>query len=102
MGGDGCGIDGRIVVGSICEREVGQGGDADGRRWSGGSGGDRVCLWGGGGFEYRGLRLWMWVGKSQGCDNGGRSGVSLVSNNRFRLPGREYRRRREALPTTFP
>ena len=26
------GVDGRLIIGSICDREVGQSGDADGRR----------------------------------------------------------------------
>ena len=35
------GVDGRLVIGGICDGEVGQRGDAGGRRMSDGSGGRR-------------------------------------------------------------
>jgi len=36
MGGYGCEVDGRLVIRSICDREVGQSSDAAGWRLSGG------------------------------------------------------------------
>ena len=42
MGGYGHGVDGSLVIGSICNGEVGQSGDADGRGLGGG--GFRGCF----------------------------------------------------------
>ena len=101
-------VDGRLVIGCVCDREVGQSGDADGRGLGNGCDGrcgDRVCLWSGGRFEWRGLRdlgLKVSVEKSQGYDDGCCSRVSLVCTGRLWLPGREYRWGRETLPTTLP
>ena len=39
----GCGVDGRLIIGGICDREIGQSSDADGRRLS--DGGFWNCTW---------------------------------------------------------
>jgi len=60
VGSYGRGVDGRFVVGSICDCEVGQSGDADGRRLDDGGHKNRFWLWGSVGFGWRGLRgLWF-------------------------------------------
>ena len=56
MGGYGRGIDGRLVIGSICNGEVGQSGDANGRRPRDGGSGGCISLWGGDRFEWIGPR----------------------------------------------
>ena len=102
------GVDGRLIIGGICNGEIGQSGDTDGRGMSGGSGGRRrnwARLWSGNRYWRRGLedlRLGVSVRKSQGCGNGSCSGVFLVHANRLWLLGCEYRWRREALPTALP
>jgi len=93
MGDYGCGLGWRLVVGSVCEREVGQSCDADRRRLNGGGCGDRFWLWDGVGFGWRGLRdlgFEILVRKSQGCDNWSYSGVFCrVRASWFWLPGLE-------------
>jgi len=103
-----CGVGGRLVIESICDREVGEGGDADRRRLSGWSDGRRrncVWLWDGDRFEGRGLRdlrIDISIWKSEGRDDGGCGRVSPVRTSRPWFPGREYRWGREALPPTPP
>ena len=51
-------VDGKLVIRCVCDREVGQSGDAGGRGLYDGSDGrcgNRVCLWSGDRFEWRGL-----------------------------------------------
>jgi len=99
------GVDERLFIRSIFDREVGQSGDAGGWRPSDRRSRNRVCLRGGGEFECR--RLWnsrfeIFVWKSQRCGNGSCSGVVLVCISRSWLPSYEYRWGREALPPTLP
>ena len=83
------GANGGVVIGNVCGREVGESGDADGRRVS--DGGDRGCrnyvrLWDGDRFELRrlrGARFGISVGKPERCDDGSCSGVFLVRASRF-------------------
>ena len=56
VGGYGRGVDGRLVIRSICNGEVGQGGNTDGWRLGDGGSGNRFSLWGDDRFERRGLR----------------------------------------------
>jgi len=106
VGGYGRGVDGKFVIGSICDREVGYSGDADGWRASGGGRGSGVCLWGSDEFEWRemrvrNLRFEVSLRKSQGCGNRSCTGVLLAPTSRFRFPGFECRRR-EIFPATVP
>jgi len=97
------GVDGRLIVGSVRDCEIGERGNADGRRRDEGSNWRfENCgwLWNGRGLGE--LRFGISVGKSEGCGNGCCSGVSLVRANLFGLPGREHRWGRETLPTTLP
>jgi len=102
VGNYGRGVDGverRLVIRNIPDREVGQSRDADGWGLNEGRYRNGVYLWGGDGFEWRVLRiLWCEVParKPQGCGNGSCSRVFLV------YPGREYRWGREALPSACP
>ena len=99
------GVGGGFVIRDVCNGEVGEGGDA--YRWRLGDGGcrNRVRFWGGDWIDWRGLMLrnlkfGIPARKTQGCDDGGRSGVILI--RRFRLPDRECRWRRETIPATLP
>ena len=105
MRSHGCGIDRGFVGGGVCNGEVWETSDADGRRLGNGSYGDRVHFWGGDWIEWRGLRLGdpkfdVSTRESKGCDNWSCSRASLVYP--FLFPGREYRWRREALPAATP
>ena len=70
------GVSGRLVVGCICNGEVGQSGNADGWRVSNGSDGrrrNRVRFSNGDRFEWRGLgdlRFEVLIRKPKGCGNG--------------------------------
>ena len=70
------GVSGRFVIGGICDGEVGQSGNTDGRRVSDGNDGrrrNRVWLSNGDRFEWRGLgdlRFEVLIGKPKGCGNG--------------------------------
>jgi hypothetical protein len=101
------GVDGRLVIGSICDREVGQGGNAEGRRMSSRRCRDHsVRLRDGDRFEWKrmrnllrfGISAWM----SQGCGDGSCGGVFLVRACRLWFTGSEYGWWREALPATPP
>ena len=113
----GRGVDGKLVVGGICDcevegrsvirsvirsvrdREVGQSGDAGGWRLCDGRFRSRVRFQGGYRFERRGLRdvrFEISVREPQGCDNGRRSGVSRASRFRGSRSGRE------AFPSMLP
>ena len=104
MRGYGHGVDGRPVIRSARNNEVGQSGDTYGWGLDNGGYGIWACLWSGDRFRWRGLRLRdlrfeILTRKSQGCDDWSRSGVFLV--RRLWLPGREYRWRRESFPPTL-
>jgi len=81
-------VDGKLVVSGIGGREVGQSGDADGRRVGDGCDGrfgNCSRHWGGDRFEWKGLvdlRFGISIRKSEGCGNGGCSGVVLVHPSR--------------------
>ena len=60
MGGYYRGVDGRLIRRRICNCEVRQTGDADGRRLGDGGSGGRFSLWGSDRFKWRGPRnLWF-------------------------------------------
>ena len=102
------GIDVRFVIRGICNREVGQSGDADGRRLNGGSYGrcrDCIWLWNSNRFGWRRLRdleFEISVRESEGCGNGSCSGFFLIFASRLWLLSCEYWWGREALPATLP
>jgi len=102
------GVDGGLIIRRICDREVGQSGNADGWRLSSradGRFGSRVLFRNGDLFELEGsgsLRFEISVGRSEGCGNGSCRGTFLVRDGLLRLPGLEYGWGREAIPTTLP
>ena len=101
----GCGVDWRFVIRGVCDGEVGETGDAYGRRSGNRSYRDYIYFWGSDRIGWRGLglgnlRFGVSTRESQGCDDRGCSGVSLAFS--FLFPGREYRWRREAFPATIP
>ena len=97
-------VDG-LVIGNVCGGEVREGCDADGRRM-----GDRGCtnyvrLSDDDRFGWRGLkdpRFEIAVDKPEGRGNRDWTGVLPVHAGYFRLPGLEFRWRRETFPPTFP
>ena len=108
------GVDLGLVIRNIRNREVGESGDACGRRMSGGRCRNRICLWDGERsewgrlsdlrFEWRGSRdmgFGISAGESNGCNNRSCSRVSLPRAGRVWPPGGEYRWGREALPPTL-
>ena len=104
MGGYDRGVAGRFVIRSTCDGKFGQSGDTYGWGVGGGNYGTWVCLWGNDRFGWRelrprDLRFEVSTRKTQGCDDGSRSVVSLV--RWFGLPSREYRWRRETFPPTL-
>jgi hypothetical protein len=99
------GVGGGFVIRYVCNGEVGESGDAYGRRLGDGGCRNRVCLWGGNRIDWRGLtlrdpRFGIPTREPQGCDDRSCSGVFLT--HRFRLPDREHRWRRETVPATLP
>jgi len=103
MEGYGRRVDGGLVVRGICDCEVGQSGDADGRRVSDRRSRNRVRLRGRDWFGWRGLRrFYISVGKSQGCGNWSRSGIILVHAGLLWFSCGEYRWGRKTLPVMLP
>ena len=101
----GCGVGWGFVVGGVRNGEIGETGDAYGRRLGEGSYGDCVCFWNGDWIKWRwlgprDLRFEILTRKSQGCDNWSRSGIFLIFW--FQLPDCECRWGREALPAAIP
>jgi hypothetical protein len=87
-------VDGRLVIGSICDREVGESGDAD--RWrlcDRRCGNHDIWPWGENQLEWgrlKDMRFGIFVGKSQGCDNGSCGGVFLVRARSLRFTSGEH------------
>ena len=106
MGSYGCRIvGGRLVIRSICDREVGQSRNADGWRLRDGGCRNDVWLWGSDESEWRGLRNLRFevrLRKTQGCCDGSCSEIFLVLAGRFWFAGYEFRRRRKTFPVTLP
>ena len=97
-------VDGGLVIGSVCDCEVGQSGDTDGRGQQDRRPMDhsRFCsdTW----FEWRDLedlRLEFSARKSKSCDDGSCSGVFLVRAGGLWPTGSERRWGVEAFPTTL-
>ena len=104
VGDCGRGVDGGLVVGGICNGEVGQRRDTDGWRLIDWRRGDGVWLWGRDGFERRWMKnvgLGVSLGEPQGCGNGSCGGILLVLGGWLRSPGFEFWRRRKAFPPAF-
>ena len=81
MGSCDRGVDWRLVIRSVCNREVGESGDADGWRLCDRRYGNRIVLRGSDWFEWRGLKdleFEVSARESERWDNGGCSGVFLA------------------------
>ena len=99
------GVNGKFIIGCICDREVGQSGDTDGWRVSDGRCRSGICLRACSGFErrlMRDLRFEVSLGKSQGCGNGSRGEIFLIRVSWFWFSCFDYGRRRKACPVELP
>ena len=84
VGGYDSGAGGRLVIRSICNGEVGQSGNADGRGLGDGGFGGCFGLRGGDRFERRALRdlrFGVYVWQSQRCGYGSCNGIFLDCTN---------------------